>query len=97
MVLLALNTAVLGQVVSGMGGTTPRKADSTLVEDMSEEFKKYLSNDPLRAEQIGIEALELAKAIKYQKGILKITNNLGVLYSGMGDYTRALELLPHQS
>ena len=60
---------------------------------MSDEFKKFMSNDPLRAEQIGIEALELAKAIKYQKGILKITNNLGVLYSGMGDYTRALELL----
>lgn len=82
-----------GQIASGLNGDKPRKADSSLVHDMNEEFKKYFSNDPERAEQIGLEAYELAKAIDYVPGILKMSNNLGVLYSGQGEYDRALELL----
>lgn len=82
-----------GQIASGLGGTTPRKADSSLVNDMNEEFKKFYANDPAHAEQIGLEALELARAINYIPGIIKMSNNLGVLYSGQGNYDKALEFL----
>ncbi len=87
------NVGVWGQIASGLGGSAPRKADSSLVNDMNEEFKKFYSNDPKHAEQIGLEALELAKAINYIPGIIKMSNNLGVLYSGQGEYGKSLELL----
>lgn len=65
--------------------------DTNKVLTYNELFKLNFSIDSEKAEKWGKEGLGLAQELKYDRGIAKLSNNLGVLQSKMGNYTEALE------
>jgi signal transduction histidine kinase/Flp pilus assembly protein TadD len=65
--------------------------DSNKVFTYNELFKLNFSIDSKKAEKWGKEGLHLAEKLNFQSGIAKMSNNLGVLQSKMGNYTGALE------
>jgi|GEM_PF-7007734 len=67
-------------------------ADSSRVWELNEAFKKEIGANPDKAEALGKEALALAEAIDFRMGVIKMSNNMGVLYINKGDYDGALEL-----
>lgn len=68
-------------------------ADSNKVNTLNDSFKVYLQNDPDRAYFYAKKALEIAKEVGYEKGVAKMTNNMGVFLSMTGEYKESLEYL----
>lgn len=64
--------------------------DSNKVLTYNELFKLNFSIDSKKAEKWGNQGLSLAQSLNYDRGIAKMSNNLGVLQSKMGNYTGAL-------
>jgi len=54
-------------------------------------FKQYRNNDPEKAFQYALEALELAKTLNDLQGQAYALNNLGVFYRNRANYQRALD------
>lgn len=93
LVCLLSSTQLWGQVSPGRGLSQFSLADSSKVWELNEEFKKEIGANPDKAESLGKEALALSQAIGFRLGIIKMSNNLGVLYINKGDYDMALEYL----
>ncbi|MEM1000329.1 MAG: tetratricopeptide repeat-containing sensor histidine kinase [Bacteroidota bacterium] len=65
--------------------------DTDKVNTYNQLFKVNFSVDSEKAEKWGVEGLNLAHKLNYKRGIAKMSNNLGVLQSKMGNYERALQ------
>jgi signal transduction histidine kinase len=65
--------------------------DTHKVNTYNELFKVNFSVDSRKAEGWGKEALALAHKLDYRRGIAKMSNNMGVLESKMGNYDQALK------
>lgn len=66
-------------------------ADTLQVKQLNENFRKYISSEPILAFGYAQEALEMAKSINYTSGIAAALNNIGVFYRQRGNLQKALE------
>ncbi len=64
--------------------------DTQRVLTYNELFKATFTSEPLKALDYGQKALKLARELKYQTGISRLCNNLGVWHSKRGNYKESL-------
>ena len=69
------------------------KEDTIKVDILDNIIWEYLSSDLDKALKYANEELELAKKLKFQKGISSGLTSLGNVYNRKGDYNLALKFL----
>ena len=66
-------------------------SDTAKVNELNKLCWELNSSDPKHAVEFGVEALNLADSLNYEKGKALAFNNLGVVYSIQGSYPKGLE------
>ena len=69
---------------------TSLKQDSTEVNTLLEQGKKYFNSDPDKAISLGLQARDLALKVKFKKGEAYALKNIGIAYYIRGDYDKTL-------
>jgi signal transduction histidine kinase len=64
--------------------------DSNKVLTLNELFKNYMYSDPEKAHGYATQAYRLAQNIRWENGVAKMANNLGVYHSQQGQYTQSI-------
>jgi len=84
---------VLGQsnIDSLLARLTETREDTNKVNLLNDLSSAYQCINPDEGIKMGTKAMELARKLKWDKGIAKANNNIGMNYYGKSDYTKSLE------